>query len=73
MVERILTINDKVVKRFFISDQECIDEIVRIGIGNGLILDRSKIEKSLNNDETLCAGLWSDPDYKLYKYKKAAI
>lgn len=70
MVERILTISDKIVKRFFISDQECIDEIVRIGTGNGLILDRSKIEESLNNNETLCTGLWSDPDYKLYKYIK---
>ena len=73
MVERIMTINDRILKRFFISDQECIDEIIRIGIGNGLIMDKSKIEESLNNGETLCSGLLSDPDYKLFKYKKAVI
>lgn len=73
MIERIITISGKILKRYFISDQECIDEIIRIGIGNGLIIDRAKITKLLNDGETLYSGLISDPDYKLIKYIKEII
>lgn len=70
MVKRTITITGKIIKESFITDSECIYEIIRIGTDNGIILDRSKIEKLLYNNEILCAGLILDPYCKLIKYKK---